>query len=141
MTMEEAMPSTLPTSETISRKELIGRLRVELALLTDEETSICKAAAERGIFCNGFARYGDHELKRRYGWIVRKRPGMTREELEAIANDWQLAQQEVHETPLACDVQAKAQDTCGGWTDFSDTELARFYNEITGREVIVAGDR
>jgi hypothetical protein len=62
---------------------------------------------------------------------------MSRQELETIANDWQLAQQEVHETPLACDVQAKVQDTCGGWADFTNEQLGEFYKQLTGREVSI----
>jgi len=120
----------------VSRNELIKMLRTELTGMTDEDTSICKAAAERGVFCQGFHRFGDNELRRRYNWIVRKRPDMTREELETIANDWQLAQQEVREAPLACDVQSRVQDTCGGWTDFTDEQLAAFYKQITGRDPI-----
>lgn len=132
------MSRSLPTTpEALTRNDLIKKLRNELSLLTDEETSICKAAAEHGIFCHGFQRYGDNELRRRYGWIVRKRPNMTREDLEAVANDWQLAQQEVHETPLACDVQAKVQDTCGGWADFTNEQLSQFYKQLTGREVSI----
>ena len=134
--MSKTLPSNAP--ETVSRNELIKLLRNELSLMTDEETSICKAAAAHGIFCQGFHRYGDNELRRRYGWIVRKRPDMTREELEVIANDWQLAQQEVHETPLACDVQNKVQDTCGGWSDFSNEELTAFYQQLTGKTISIA---
>jgi hypothetical protein len=121
----------------VSRNELIKMLRNELAGLTDADTSICKAAAEHGVFCHGFNRYGDNELRRRYGWIVRKRPEMTRDELETVANDWQLAQQEVHETPLACDVQSKVHDTCGGWADFSNDELSQFYKQVTGRDIAI----
>ena len=123
---------------TLTRNELIKMLRNELGAFTDADTSICKAAAEHGIFCQGFQRFGDNELRRRYGWIVRQRPDMTREQLETIANDWQLAQQEVHETPLACDVQNKVHDTCNGWSDFSNEDLAEFYKQITGRPVVVA---
>lgn len=122
----------------VSRNDLIKMLRAELADRTDEENSICKIAAEQGIFCQGFHRYGDNELRRRYGWIVRKRPDMTREQLETVANDWQLAQQAVYESPLACDVQNKVHDTCNGWSDFSTEDLAKFYTQITGKNVTVA---
>ena len=119
----------------ISREELINMLRTELSVLTDENTSICKAAADHGIFCHGFDRYGDNELRRRYGWIVRKFPDMTRDQLETIANDWQLAQQQVLDVPFACDVQNRLRDTCCGWNDFSDVQLAEFYRQLTGRDV------
>ncbi|HSP17325.1 MAG TPA: hypothetical protein VLV78_21455 [Thermoanaerobaculia bacterium] len=130
--------STAPAIETVSREELVGRLRGQLAQFTDIENSICRVAAERGIFCKGFNRYSDAELRERYSWIVAKRPGMTREELEEIANDWQLAQQEVYDLPFACDVQRKLHDTCTGWNDFNNEQLAKFYYQLTGKEIQVA---
>lgn len=123
------------TIETLNRKEIIARLRRELMQGTDEENSVCKLAAERGVFCQGFKRFNDEELRSRYDWIVAKNPVMTREDLERIANDWQLAQQEVHELPMACDVQQKMYDTCRGWNDFTDEQLARFYYQLTGDEI------
>ena len=127
----------LPPVEKLSRNEIVSRLRRELMKSTDVETSACKLASDKGVFCTGFKRYTDAELRERYNWIVRKRPDMTRDQLEQIANDWQLAQQEVHEMPIACDVQAKLNDTCRGWTDFNDEQLAKFYYQLTGKEVVV----
>ena len=128
----------VPELPSLSRQTAITRIREALEMLTDEETSICKVAAEHGIFCNGFNRYTDNELRRRYGWIVRKRPDMTREELEEIANNWQLAQQQVHDLEFACDVQTKLHDTCCGWDDFTNEQLEDFYKQITGSEVRVS---
>lgn len=135
------MPRTKAAAKlpTITRDEAIRRIREVLLQDVDEETSVCKAAADRGIFCRGFRRYGDAELRRRYDWIVRKRPDIDRQELEAIANDWQLAQQQVHEIPLACDVQSKVHDTCMGWDDFTGEQLAQFVSDLTGRGVVVEG--
>ena len=129
--------SASPVIESVSREELVGRLRSQLSKYTDVETSICKVAAQRGIFCKGFDRYDDEELRRRYSWIADKRPGISREELEVIANDWQLAQQEVYELPFACDVQRKVHDTCRGWNDFTNEQLAKFYFQLTGKEIQV----
>jgi hypothetical protein len=128
----------VPIIETVSREELIARLRRELTQFTDVETSVCKAAAEHGVFCKGFQRYTEPELRSRYGWIVAKRPDLSREELDEVANDWQLAQQEVHEMPIACDVQRKVHDTCRGWNDFTSEQLAKFYYQMTGKEIQVA---
>ena len=125
----------VPQPEAVPRTEAIARLRSELSKLTDIENSICKVAGEKGIFCQGFERYSDAELRNRYGWIVARRPEMTREELETIANDWQLAQQEVYEMPIACDVQCRVHDTCRGWNDFTNEQLARFYFQLTGNEI------
>jgi hypothetical protein len=125
------------TIQTLTRTDAISLLRKALIQNTDEENSICKVAAERGVFCKGFHRYTDEELRKRYDWIVAKNPLMTRDELERIANDWQLAQQEVYDLPIACDVQMKVYDTCRGWNDFTNEQLAKFYYQLTGDEIAI----
>lgn len=130
--------SRVAQPETITRNEAIARLREQLVRLTDEDTCMCKVATDKKIFCRGFAPLSDATLRERYWWIVRRRPDISRAELELIANDWQLAQQEVREVPLACDVQTKAQDTCRGWLDFDNEQLAQFYNELTGKQVRIS---
>jgi hypothetical protein len=124
--------------ETIAREEAVTILRGELLKLVDDENSICKVAAEKGIFCKGFQRYSDFELRKRYRWIARKDRRYTREEIEDLANRWQLARQDVDELPLACDVQQVEHDSCRGWDDFSSEELGRFIYQVTGRVVAVA---
>jgi hypothetical protein len=124
--------------ESIERVEAINILRSELLKRTDSETSACKFAAEGGVFCHGFARYSDGELRRKFNWITRRRPEMDREELTEVANRWQLARQEVNAMPLACDVQQMEHDMCRGWDDFSNDELSRFYTELTGKTIVVA---
>jgi len=121
-----------------SREELISAIRSELVKMTDEENSICKVAAERGIFCNGFSQYNDRELRQKFDWIVRKRPSLTRGQLEQIANDWQLAEQQVHERPIACDVQTEIHDICRGWDSFSNAQLEKLYEELSGAKMVVA---
>jgi hypothetical protein len=128
------MPNTI---EKLSRKDAIRNLRNELLKMTDIENSACKAAAEWGVFCNGFKQFSWGDLRSRYDWIVAKNPLMSREELERIANDWQLAQQEVHDLPISCDVQQRVHDTCRGWDDFSDEQLAKFYYQLTGQEITI----
>jgi len=125
------------TIQALTRTDAISLLRQALIQNTDEENSICKVAAERGVFCKGFHRYTDEELRKRYDWIVAKNPLMTRDELERIANDWQLAQQEVYELPISCDVQMKVYDTCRGWNDFTNEQLAKFYYQLTGDEIAI----
>lgn len=122
----------------MTREEAIARIREQLLSLTDEENCMCKIAAERGIFCNGFRQFTDKELRERYWWIVRKRPDITRQELETIANDWQLAQQDVRELPVACDVQTNVHDTCRGWDDFTNDELRAYLKQLTGEEIRVS---
>lgn len=131
------MLQTKTQPEPISRKALIDSLRGELASRTKDEMSVCKLAATTGVFCKGFRRYSDEELKEHYDWIARRHPEAPREEIEDIADRWQLARQEVEGVPTACDVQQVEHDTCGGWDDFSDDDLARFALELTGRKVVV----
>lgn len=125
----------LPHADSITRDDAIARLRDALAAITDEESCVCKVAAERGIFCHGFARFDDDELHRRYWWIVRKNPGIKREDLELLANAWQLAQQDVKQLPTSCDVQTRDHDTCRGWHDFTNEQIAGFLQQITGEAV------
>ena len=131
MTHAQASP------ESISRPALIAALRDELTRRAGE-MSICKLAAQTGIFCKGFRRYSDAELQERYGWISKKNPDVPREELEEIADRWQLARQDVVGALSSCDVQQLEHDACGGWDDFGDEQLAGFLRELTGRSVVVA---
>jgi hypothetical protein len=129
------MSRTQPKPESIPRTEAINLLRTELLKRVDPDVSACKMAAEKGIFCRGFARYGDGELKRRFQWISRRRPDISREELEEIGNRWQLARQDVDQLPIACDVQQQEHDTCRGWDDFSNEELSQYLFEMTGNDI------
>ena len=131
------MSRTQPKPESIERAEVINQLRSELLKHTDGETSACKYAAQKGVFCRGFARFGDGEMRRKYNWITRRRPDMSREELEDIANRWQLARQDVDALPIACDVQQIEHDMCRGWDDFSNQELSQFYSQMTGKQIVV----
>lgn len=126
-----------PIPQVIDRTEAIDGLRAELLKRMDGDKSACRYAAEHGVFCRGFARYSDGELRQRYDWIARRRPYLSRGELEAIADRWQLARQEVGELPIACDVQQRLHDTCGGWDDFSNEELSRFLFELSGKNLAV----
>jgi hypothetical protein len=123
--------------ESVSRPALIAALRDELTRRAGE-MSICKLAAQTGIFCKGFRQYSDAELKERYAWIARKDPAAPRAELEAVADRWQLARQDVLGAQSACDVQQQEHDACGGWDDFGDEQLAGFLRELTGRNVVVS---
>jgi len=124
------------TPDSISRPALIAALREELTRRAGE-MSICKLAAQTGVFCKGFHRYSDAELQEHYSWIAKKSPDAPREELEEVADRWQLARQDVLGARTSCDVQQLEHDACGGWDDFGDDQLARFLRELTGRNVVV----
>lgn len=125
---------------TLSRDEAIALIRTRLMRMTDEDHSMCRVAAEQGIFCSGFARLSDEQLRQRYSWLLRNHPDLNRQQLEDSANRWELARQVVNCTPLSCDAQHIEKDTCQGWDGFDDAALARFYMELTGEEVVVAGN-
>jgi len=117
---------------TVSRASLVKALRDALARGANGEMSICKFAAQKGIFCSGFRRFSDDELRHRFDWISKKNPNASRAELEETADRWQMARQEVDGVATACDVQQLEHDSCNGWDDFSDEELAHFLVELTG---------
>lgn len=123
--------------ERITRETAVRRLREVLVLLTDDDHSICRVAAEKKIFCRGFSRYADEELRRRYPWLVARNPSSTRAQIEEAANRWQISRQVFDDLPLACDVQNLEHDTCDGWDEFTNADLARFCRELLHENVIV----
>jgi len=127
--------------ETLTREELIARLRDHLVSLTDEDHSICQVAAERGIFCRGFARLSSTELREKYRWLEEKaHRRLTTDELRERANVWELARQQVTNTPIACDAEQHDRDQCTGWDGLSNPQLAHFLHELTGDEVEVTAE-
>jgi hypothetical protein len=121
----------------VSRAWAIRSLREFLMTLTDEDHSMCRVATDRGIFCQGFRKFDDKELKEHFSGIVARRPGANRWQIEALGNQWELARQTVNGLPLACDVEQKEHGTCRGWDDFSNEELARYCAELLGQDVAV----
>ena len=132
-------PSAAPApSRRISRTFAIRKLREYLLTLTDDDHSMCEVAARKGIFCKGFQRWNDAELKNHFARLVKRRPGLNRWQLEALGNKWELARQIVDGAALACDVQTLEHDTCGGWDDFSNEDLSRYCGELLGLDTTVA---
>lgn len=129
-------------TKTITRSEAIALLRRKCVALVDEEHSLCQVASRLHILCGGFSQWTWPELKERYAWIVRNRPGIARKELETLANRWQLARQFALDQPLSCDVQQHEREhrICLGWDGHSDADLARFCGELFGEEYSVVPD-
>lgn len=123
----------------VTRDEAIGDLRKALERLQDDQHSICQVAAERNLFCHGFAQWTSGELRARYPQIVRSRPRMTRQHLEELANRWQLARQWATDQPTACDVQQheRCHAQCRGWDEFSDAELEAFHVELCDEAIAI----
>ena len=132
-----AIPPPSAEPKRISRLYAIRRLREYLLTLTDDDHSMCEVAAKKGIFCKGFQRWNDGELRKHFAGLVKRRPGMNRWQLEALGNKWELARQIVDGAALACDAQTLEHDTCGGWDDFSNEELSRYCAELLGLDAIV----
>ena len=121
----------------VSRAWAIRSLREFLLTLTDEDHSMCRVANDRGIFCQGFRKLDDAGLRKHFAGIVERRPGVNRWQLEALGNQWELARQTVNRLPLACDVEQKEHETCGGWDDLGNEDLARYCGELLGLDVVV----
>ncbi len=133
----DAPPKTsLPLApEQLSRPEAIARLREKLQTLTDSEHCVCAVATRLGFPCHGFSQLSDDEFRKRFDWIVQKRPHATRQELEEYANLYLLGRQEATGAALACDVETREHDLCGGWNTFENVKLEEFYREVFGRPV------
>lgn len=127
----------------ITRSQAISDLRESMLELVDGDHCMCDIAAKRHVFCDGFSQWTFGELKERYDWIVKRRPRVTRRQLEDLANRWQLARQFVLDRGLSCDVQTKEKHhpTCKGWDTFNEEDLARFYAELRGEEVRVLAEQ
>ena len=123
--------------KTCTREQAIDDLRQALLDVAGDDHSICYVAKERGLFCRGFAQWKLHELKAQYPQVIRRRKGLTRDQMEDLADRWQVARQFVTDQKLACDVQVGEDkfQTCKGWGEFNDEELADFYREICHEEV------
>lgn len=125
----------------ITRAQAIEDLRTALLQRIDESHSLCRVAAREGIFCQGFARWSPRELEQRFPWVVRREPGLGREDLERQANNWQLGRQDIPEGRLPCDVRpGDSHSPCAGWDGFDEKDLARFHRELCGEDVQVLPD-
>jgi hypothetical protein len=131
---------TAPTPSAprhLSRPEAIALLREKLRSLTDAEHCVCAVATRLGFPCHGFTQFSDEELRRRFPWIAAKRPGASRAELEELVNLYLLGRQQVSGAALACDVETREQDLCGGWNSFDNSRLKEFYGQVFGQAVSI----
>jgi hypothetical protein len=129
--------SAVRAPEDWTREEAIARLREGLLRLSDGEHSMCRVAAELGIFCRGFQRWPDGVFQRSWSKVLGRSTHLDRSQLEEFADLWQLTEQLRLRVPIACDAQAIIGGTCRGWNEFSNADLARFSDEILGRSVVI----
>jgi hypothetical protein len=125
--------SSLPTPAGWTRTEAIANLRSRLMGIADGEHSICKVAAERGIFCRGFRRWNDREFHDRLKGSLGVSTHLTRPQMEELADLWQLTEQLSLGLALICDAPPAARAACRGWDEFTDLELQSFEREMIGQ--------
>ncbi len=132
MEAESGVPRVV---EKLSRPQAIERMRQKLRSLTDEDHCVCSVVGRLGIFCQGFHRLSEAELRQRFHWIARKRPGAPREALEELANLYHLGRMEVTGCPICCDVETREHTGCNGWNTFDNRRLEEFYLALFGEPV------
>lgn len=132
------MSGTLPVW---TRREAITKLRARLEKICGPDQSLCRIAADRGIFCHGFRRWHEAEFHRRWAESLGQSTHLSRTQMEALADLWVLTEQTACGARLACDAQAGARGAaCLGWDEFDDETLSRFCGEVLGRHVVVRPD-
>jgi hypothetical protein len=124
--------SALPTPAAWKRGEAIASLRSRLIGLAGSDHSICKVAADRGIFCRGFRRWNDREFHDRFKGTLGVSTHLTRPQMEELADLWQLSEQLSRGVDLACDACA-SRTACRGWDEFTDLEIQSFCCEMIGQ--------
>ncbi len=122
-----------PPVDRLSRPAAIDEIRRIMKALPQDDQCACAIAARYGIFCKGFTRYSDEELKKRFAWIARPRPGVSRSELERLASAYHRGRQEVTGAEICCDVETREHCGCDGWNTFDNAALEAFYKDLTGR--------
>ena len=129
----------MTTLTTKTRAQAIRSIRRTLLEMTDDDHSMCRVASEKGIYCRGFRQLTDEQMRQKYEWMLRRKPDMSRVELEELANRWQLARQLVDQVPISCDAQQIEHDTCSGWDGVTDEDLIRFHRELLSEEIEISG--
>ena len=105
--------------------------------MTDEEHCLCSVAAPHGIFCRGFERLSDGELRQRFGWIARKRPEATRAELEEPICLYHPGREEIRGEALCCDVETREHAACDGWNQFDNSAIEKFVPGVVGQRISI----
>ena len=123
----------------MTREAAIARLRRTLMSFCAEGESACRAAADHQLLCRGFGHMTDAQLRLRFGEILHLPPDAPRDVIEAKANEWLLARQQATAAPTICDLQRRTHETCRGWDEFSNAELAKYCGEMLELDAIVVG--
>ena len=130
-----SVPQPITEVPHVTRPAAIAQLREKLVSLVDTEHCVCAVAERLGFPCRGFAQLSDDQFRQRFDWIAASRPGATRKELEEYANLYLLGRQAVTGAAIACDVETREHDLCGGWNTFDNPKLEEFYQTVFGRPI------
>ena len=130
-----SVPQPITAVPRVSRPVAIAKLREKLASQVDSEHCVCAVAERLGFPCHGFAQLSDEALRERFDWIAKARPGATRRELEEYVNLYLLGRQAVTGAAIACDVETREHDLCGGWNTFDNPQLEEFYRTVFGQPI------
>ena len=133
------MSTEVRPAETWTREEAVARLRPILRKLCGQEQSLCRLASERGTFCGGFRRWPAREFHRRLRPHIGTSTHLTRSQMEAFADIWQLSEQLRLGVTLACDAASLSPGACRGWEELSDADLTISCRELLGKAVTVGG--
>jgi hypothetical protein len=87
------------------------------------------------VLCHGFHQDSLTELRMRYAAEVDITGKRT--DVERRADAYQQRRLEEENAVVACDVQQRYYETCRGWDEFTNDDLARFCLEILGQRVRV----
>jgi hypothetical protein len=131
-------PSAPAVPELWTRAEAIRELREALVKLCGEGRSMCREAADRGIFCRGFRQWPEREFHDLWKPLIGASTHLSRAQMERFADIWQLSEQVRQGQALACDAQVIHPGACRGWDEFSNVDLSRHCAEILGRRVVVS---
>jgi len=123
--------------QSMTRPQAIDRIRRCLSAGETDEQCACVVASRYGMFCRGFSRLSDKELRERYHWIVRKHPGISREELERLASLYHVGRQQATGSVLCCDVETRDHCGCDGWNAFDSRTLESVCFDLTGEVVCI----
>jgi hypothetical protein len=119
----------------IARATAIARLRKALAAMTPPGHSTCRAVTDQGVLCRGFRQDSQTELRMRYAAEIDI--SGKRGDVERRADEYQHRRQIEEDAPCSCDVQQHYYETCRGWDEFTNEDLARFLLEVCGEQVRV----
>jgi hypothetical protein len=114
-----------------TRAEALDRIREFLRTQQQSDETTCQTAARLGIYCRGYDKWSDDQLREVYPWLAKKLPAEApRQALLNLIVAWDGARMLVHKTDVTCDAHAIDQDACLGFDRFSNQALKRMFPQL-----------